>query len=210
MVGDPNGDWSRFTKVSGWTVNLLAIGNAASANLNGLIPGGGTVSYDVINVVGDMRLSVDNKLIDPSCSGRPPGRQEHRQFSHCGIQMLRRASAGREGDVLVHDALRLGAGANSRRQHRSLPLRQKRGFGFCFLPKLNFLGNSNDAATKIGQHLNEDRTNASSKHQHSATNRLTDLELTALEFMVYNIGYNNKHPHAKSDKGIHLSHLLAH
>jgi hypothetical protein len=48
VAGDPNGDWSRFTKVSGWTVHLLAIGNAPSAILNVLIPGGGTISYDVL------------------------------------------------------------------------------------------------------------------------------------------------------------------
>jgi hypothetical protein len=52
MAGDPNGDWSRFTKVSAWTVNLVAIGKAPSAILNVLIPdvlipGGGTISYDV-------------------------------------------------------------------------------------------------------------------------------------------------------------------
>jgi putative spermidine/putrescine transport system substrate-binding protein len=65
-VGDPDGDWSRFTKVSGWTVNLVAIGNAPSAILNVLIGGGGTSSYDVINIVGGMQKPlVENNLIDP-------------------------------------------------------------------------------------------------------------------------------------------------
>jgi putative spermidine/putrescine transport system substrate-binding protein len=65
-VGDPDGDWSRFTKASGWTVNLVAIGNAPSAILNVLIAGGGTASYDVINIVGGMQKPlVDNDLIDP-------------------------------------------------------------------------------------------------------------------------------------------------
>src|SRR5262249_30246390 len=37
-VGDPGGDWSRFTKASGGdTVNLVSIGNAPSAILNVLI-----------------------------------------------------------------------------------------------------------------------------------------------------------------------------
>ena len=30
-VGDPDGDWSRFTKKTGYNVNLVAIGNAPSA-----------------------------------------------------------------------------------------------------------------------------------------------------------------------------------
>ena len=63
-VGDP-GDWSRFTKPTGWNVNLVAIGNAPSAILNVLVAGGGTASYDVINIVGGMQKPlVDNNLID--------------------------------------------------------------------------------------------------------------------------------------------------
>ena len=54
-VGDPGGDWSLFTKAAnGWNVNLVAIGNAPSAILNVLVAGGGTASYDVINIVGGM------------------------------------------------------------------------------------------------------------------------------------------------------------
>jgi putative spermidine/putrescine transport system substrate-binding protein len=54
-VGDPDGDWSRYSKASGFNVNLVAIGNAPSAILNTLVAGGGTASYDVINIVGGMQ-----------------------------------------------------------------------------------------------------------------------------------------------------------
>ena len=65
-VGDPDGDWSRFTNPTGWKVNLVAIGNAPSAILNVLIAGGGTTSYDVINIVGGMQKPlVDNNLVQP-------------------------------------------------------------------------------------------------------------------------------------------------
>jgi putative spermidine/putrescine transport system substrate-binding protein len=65
-VGDPNGDWSRFTNTSGWKINLVAIGNAPSAILNVLVAGGGTASYDVINIVGGMQKPlVENSLIVP-------------------------------------------------------------------------------------------------------------------------------------------------
>jgi putative spermidine/putrescine transport system substrate-binding protein len=64
-VGDPDGDWSRFTKASGWDVNLVALGNAPSTILNVLVAGGGTASYDVINIVGGMQKPlVDNNLIE--------------------------------------------------------------------------------------------------------------------------------------------------
>lgn len=65
-VGDPDGDWSRYTAMSnGWNVNLVAIGNAPSAILNTLVAGGGTSSYDVINIVGGMQKPlVDNDLIE--------------------------------------------------------------------------------------------------------------------------------------------------
>ena len=65
-VGDPDGDWSRFTNATGWSVNLVAIGNAPSAILNVLIAAGGTAGYDVINIVGGMQKPlVENNLIDP-------------------------------------------------------------------------------------------------------------------------------------------------
>ncbi|HZZ61514.1 MAG TPA: hypothetical protein VFE63_10100 [Roseiarcus sp.] len=50
---------------SGFNVNLVAIGNAPSAILNTLVTGGGTTSYDVINIVGGMQKPlVDNNLIE--------------------------------------------------------------------------------------------------------------------------------------------------
>lgn len=66
-VGDPDGDWSKFTQASdGWNVNLVAIGNAPSAILNTLVAGGGTSAYDLINIVGGMQKPlVDNDLIEP-------------------------------------------------------------------------------------------------------------------------------------------------
>ncbi len=64
-VGDPGGDWSRFTKASGYGVNLVSIGNAPSAILNVLVAGGGTATYDIINIVGGMQKPlVDNSLIE--------------------------------------------------------------------------------------------------------------------------------------------------
>jgi putative spermidine/putrescine transport system substrate-binding protein len=64
-VGDTDGDWSRYTQVSGYNVNLVSIGNAPSAILNVLVAGGGTGTYDVINIVGGMQKPlVDNDLID--------------------------------------------------------------------------------------------------------------------------------------------------
>jgi putative spermidine/putrescine transport system substrate-binding protein len=73
-VGDPGGDWSRFTKASqGDTVNLVAIGNAPSAILNVLIAGGGTKTYDVINIVGGMQKPlVENDLIEPIDTAKLP------------------------------------------------------------------------------------------------------------------------------------------
>jgi spermidine/putrescine-binding protein len=64
-VGDPGGDWSRYTKASGYNVNLVSIGNAPSAILNVLVAGGGTTTYDIINIVGGMQKPlVDNNLIE--------------------------------------------------------------------------------------------------------------------------------------------------
>ena len=72
-VGDPGGDWSRFTKASDWNVNLVAMGNAPSAVLNVLIAGGGQGTYDVINIVGGMQKPlVDNNLILPIDTTRMP------------------------------------------------------------------------------------------------------------------------------------------
>jgi putative spermidine/putrescine transport system substrate-binding protein len=73
-VGDPGGDWSRFTKATGGdTVNLVSIGNAPSAILNVLIAGGGTKTYDIINIVGGMQKPlVDNDLVEPIDTAKMP------------------------------------------------------------------------------------------------------------------------------------------
>ncbi len=72
-VGDPGGDWSRYTATSGYDVNLVSIGNAPSAILNVLIVGGGTGTYDIINIVGGMQKPlVDNDLIEELDTSRMP------------------------------------------------------------------------------------------------------------------------------------------
>jgi putative spermidine/putrescine transport system substrate-binding protein len=71
-VGDPS-DWSLFTNANGWNINLVAIGNAPSAILNVLVAGGGTASYDVINIVGGMQKPlVENDLIEALDTARIP------------------------------------------------------------------------------------------------------------------------------------------
>ncbi len=70
-VSDPEGNWSKFTKATGWDVNLVAIGNAPSQVLNMLIAGGGTGIYDLIGIVGGMQKPlVENDLIVPIDTSR--------------------------------------------------------------------------------------------------------------------------------------------
>ena len=77
-VGDPGGDWSKFTAKTGWKVNLVAIGNAPSTILNVLIAGGGMQTYDVINIVGGMQKPlVDNDLILEIDTNRIPNWQKN-------------------------------------------------------------------------------------------------------------------------------------
>jgi putative spermidine/putrescine transport system substrate-binding protein len=72
-VGDPSGDWSRYSKSSGYNVNLVSIGNAPSAILNVLVAGGGTGTYDIINIVGGMQKPlVDNNLIEQIDTSKIP------------------------------------------------------------------------------------------------------------------------------------------
>jgi spermidine/putrescine-binding protein len=72
-VGDPGGDWSKFSGPSGWDVKLVAIGNAPSAILNVLIAGGGTQIYDIVNIVGGMQKPlVEQQLIEPIETARMP------------------------------------------------------------------------------------------------------------------------------------------
>jgi putative spermidine/putrescine transport system substrate-binding protein len=81
-VGDPNGDWSRYTKASGYGVNLVSIGNAPSAILNVLVAGGGTGTYDIINIVGGMQKPlVDNNLIEELDSSKIPNWAKDKNIS---------------------------------------------------------------------------------------------------------------------------------
>jgi len=64
-VGDPGGDWSKYTAASGYNVNLVSIGNAPSAILNVLVTSGGQGTYDIINIVGGMQKPlVENDLVE--------------------------------------------------------------------------------------------------------------------------------------------------
>src|SRR2546426_4045444 len=72
-VGDPGGDWSKFSGPAGWAVRLVAMGNAPSGVLNVLIAGGGTQIYDIVNIVGGMQKPlVENNLIEPIDTARVP------------------------------------------------------------------------------------------------------------------------------------------
>jgi putative spermidine/putrescine transport system substrate-binding protein len=72
-VGDPNGDWSKYTAGSGWNVNLVAFGNAPSAVLNVLLAGGGAQTYDIINIVGGMQKPlVENDLVEALDTAKMP------------------------------------------------------------------------------------------------------------------------------------------
>ncbi len=73
-VGDTDGDWSRYTKASGYNVNLVAIGNAPSEILNVLVASGGAGTYDIINIVGGMQKPLaDNDLIEELDTSKLPG-----------------------------------------------------------------------------------------------------------------------------------------
>src|SRR5829696_3182209 len=72
-VGDPGGDWSKFTAATGYGVNLVSMGNAPSAVLNVLVAGGGQGTYDIINIVGGMQKPlVENDLVVPIDTSRMP------------------------------------------------------------------------------------------------------------------------------------------
>ena len=77
-VGDPGGDWSKFTKQTGWGVNLVAIGNAPSTILNVLIAGGGLKTYDMMNIVGGLQKPlVENDLIAEIDTSQIPNWQKN-------------------------------------------------------------------------------------------------------------------------------------
>ncbi len=81
-VGDPGGDWSRYTQGSGYGVNLVSIGNAPSAILNVLVAGGGTGTYDIINIVGGMQKPlVDNNLIEELDTSKMPNWAKDKNIS---------------------------------------------------------------------------------------------------------------------------------
>src|SRR5947208_2276195 len=72
-VGDPGGDWSKFSGPRGWDVKMVAMGNAPSGVLNVLIAGGGTRIYDIVNIVGGMQKPlVENNLIERIDTARMP------------------------------------------------------------------------------------------------------------------------------------------
>jgi putative spermidine/putrescine transport system substrate-binding protein len=81
-VGDPGGDWSRYTQSSNYGVNLVSIGNAPSAILNVLVAGGGTGTYDVINIVGGMQKPlVENNLIEELDTSKMPNWAKDKNIS---------------------------------------------------------------------------------------------------------------------------------
>ncbi len=72
-VGNPGGDWSRFSGGTGWDVNLVAIGDAPSALMNLLMAGGGTETYELLHVVGGVQPPlVENGLIEEIDTARIP------------------------------------------------------------------------------------------------------------------------------------------
>ena len=71
-VGD-TGDWSKFTKASGHSVNVVSMGNAPSAVVNQLLAGGGKTSFHIVNIVGGMQEPlVQNGLIRKLDTSRMP------------------------------------------------------------------------------------------------------------------------------------------
>lgn len=82
-VGNPGGDWSKYTAVSDWDVNLIAIGNAPSAIMNKMLAGGGRSTYDLINIVGGMlEPLVGNHLIEPVDTSKIPNWAKDDYVSH--------------------------------------------------------------------------------------------------------------------------------
>lgn len=72
-VGDPGGDWSKFTAATGNAVNLVSMGNAPSAVINQLMAGGGLKTFDVVNIVGGMQKPLaEAKLIQEIDTSRLP------------------------------------------------------------------------------------------------------------------------------------------
>ena len=71
-VGD-TGDWSKFSKASGHSVNVVSMGNAPSAVVNQLLAGGGKTAFNIVNIVGGMQEPlVQNDLIKKLDTSRMP------------------------------------------------------------------------------------------------------------------------------------------
>ena len=71
-VGD-TGDWSKFTKAAGHSVNVVSMGNAPSAVVNQLLAGGGKTAFHIVNIVGGMQEPlVQNDLIKKLDTSRMP------------------------------------------------------------------------------------------------------------------------------------------
>lgn len=96
-VGDP-GDWSRFTSRHDVDVDVVAIGNAPSAIINQLIAGGGTETFDIINIVGGMQQPLANEgLIRPIDTGRMPNWEKNTYLD----EFLREGTPGH--NFISHD-----------------------------------------------------------------------------------------------------------
>ena len=95
-VGDTDGDWSRYTKASGYNVNLVAIGNAPSEILNVLVASGGAGTYDVLNNVGGMEKPAgDQDLIEEPDTSQVLRRAKDRNIGQAPAQG--RYAAERDG-----------------------------------------------------------------------------------------------------------------
>ena len=81
-VGNPRGDWSRFTDATGHSVNLVAIGNAPSAIVNQLLAGGGRENFDIIHIVGGMQSPLaEANLIEEIDTSRLPNWENNTYIS---------------------------------------------------------------------------------------------------------------------------------
>src|SRR5436309_3383134 len=94
-VGDPGGDWSKFSGPTGWDVKLVAMGNAPSGVLNVLIAGGGTQIYDIVNIVGGMQ----KPLVELRAVGQPAHQPRGLRDGLLGGDGVRGQEEGRERRV---------------------------------------------------------------------------------------------------------------
>lgn len=72
-VGDPGGDWSKFSAATDNAVRVVAMGNAPSAVINQLLAGGGLKTFDIVNIVGGMQKPLaEANLIEEIDTSRLP------------------------------------------------------------------------------------------------------------------------------------------